>query len=110
MFTTEIDAEQGKVTVSGNVDPNVLIKKLAKSGKHAELWGAPKGNSNNNQNNMANQFKNMQIDNGKSGANNKGQKILGCLAATLSICPKLGKGQRSFGRDPSLYLRPSLST
>ncbi|KAE9602122.1 putative heavy metal-associated domain, HMA [Lupinus albus] len=28
VFTTEIDAEQGKVTVSGNVDPNVLIRKL----------------------------------------------------------------------------------
>ncbi|KAK7301922.1 hypothetical protein RJT34_12799 [Clitoria ternatea] len=47
VFTTEIDAEQGKVTVSGNVDPNVLIKKLAKSGKHVELWGAPKSNNNN---------------------------------------------------------------
>jgi hypothetical protein len=55
-----------------NVDPAVLIEKLAKSSKHAELWGAPKAN-NNNQNNMANQFKNMQINNGK-GANNKGAK------------------------------------
>ncbi|KAE8076971.1 hypothetical protein FH972_015585 [Carpinus fangiana] len=72
VFTTDIDAEQGKVTVTGNVDPAVLIKKLAKSGKHADLWGAPKAN-NNNQNNMANQFKNMQIDNGKGG-NNKGAK------------------------------------
>ncbi|KAJ7954951.1 Heavy metal-associated isoprenylated plant protein 33 [Quillaja saponaria] len=73
VFTTDIDAEQGKVTVSGNVDPAVLIKKLAKSGKHAELWVAPKVN-NNNQNHLANQFKNMQIDIGKGGANNKGQK------------------------------------
>ncbi|KAK9933469.1 hypothetical protein M0R45_020667 [Rubus argutus] len=75
VFTTDIDSEQGKVTVSGNVDPSVLIKKLAKSGKHAELWGAPKANNNNqnqNQNqNQANQ-KNMQVDNGKGG-NNKGQ-------------------------------------
>lgn len=73
VFTTNIDSEQGKVTVSGNVDPAVLIKKLAKSGKHAELWGAPKGN-NNNQNQAANQNKNMPIDNGKGGNNNKGQK------------------------------------
>lgn len=76
VFTTSIDSEQGKVTVSGNVDPSVLIKKLAKSGKHAELWGAQK--ANNNQNNLPNQFKNMQLDNGKSGNNNnnnnKGQK------------------------------------
>ncbi|XVF28917.1 hypothetical protein REPUB_Repub15cG0074000 [Reevesia pubescens] len=76
VYKTSIDSEQGKVTVSGNVDPAVLIKKLAKSGKHAELWGAPKAN-NNNQNHLANQFKNMQLDNGKGGSNNNnkgGQK------------------------------------
>ncbi|KAK1294681.1 hypothetical protein QJS10_CPA16g01370 [Acorus calamus] len=43
VYKTTIDAEQGKVTVSGNVDPAILIKKLVKSGKHAELWGSPKG-------------------------------------------------------------------
>ena len=81
MFTTEIDAEQGKVTVSGNVDPNVLIKKLTKSGKHAKLWGAPKPNNNNNhnhnnQNHLADQFKNMHINHHKDAGgnhNNKGQ-------------------------------------
>ncbi|KAJ4722370.1 Heavy metal-associated isoprenylated plant protein [Melia azedarach] len=73
VFTTNIDSEQGKVTVSGNVDSSVLIKKLAKSGKHAELWGAQK--ANNNQNNLPIQFKNMQLDNGKgNNNNNKGQK------------------------------------
>lgn len=74
VFTTSIDSEHGKVTVSGNVDPSVLIKKLAKSGKHAELWGAQK--ANNNQNNLPNQFKNVHLDNGKGGNNNnnKGQK------------------------------------
>ncbi|XVF38145.1 hypothetical protein REPUB_Repub20aG0073900 [Reevesia pubescens] len=75
VYKTSIDSEQGKVTVSGNVDPAVLIKKLAKSGKHAELWGASKSN-NNNQNHLASQFKNMQLDNGKGGNNNNkgGQK------------------------------------
>ncbi|XP_054785905.1 heavy metal-associated isoprenylated plant protein 32-like [Prosopis cineraria] len=74
VFTTEIDLEQGKVTVSGNVEPNILIKKLLKSGKHAELWGAPKvgnnnnnKNNNNNQNQLANQKKNMQLENGGKG-------------------------------------------
>ncbi|KAJ4893000.1 neurogenic protein mastermind [Raphanus sativus] len=78
VFTTKIDSDQGKVTVSGNVDPSVLIKKLAKSGKHAEIWGAPKGNNNNNQNQsqLANQMKGMQIDNGKGvgGKNNNNNK------------------------------------
>ncbi|CAI9776298.1 unnamed protein product [Fraxinus pennsylvanica] len=71
VYTTTIDSEQGKVTVSGNVDPETLIKKLSKNGKHAEIWGAPKANNNNQLNN---QFKNLQIDNGKGG-NSKGQQI-----------------------------------
>ncbi|KAL4024935.1 hypothetical protein IC575_013308 [Cucumis melo] len=80
VFTTEIDAEQGKVTVTGNVDAAVLIKKLAKSGKHAEIWGSqPANNNKNQQNNIANQMKNMQIDNAKGG-NNKGQNQKGGAA------------------------------
>ncbi|XP_056866660.1 heavy metal-associated isoprenylated plant protein 32 isoform X2 [Raphanus sativus] len=81
VFTTKIDADQGKVTVSvsGSVDPSVLIEKLAKSGKHAEIWSAPKGNSNPNQSLLANHLKGMQIDNGRGGGgknnnNDKGPK------------------------------------
>ncbi|GMI64504.1 hypothetical protein HRI_000119700 [Hibiscus trionum] len=76
VFKTTIDSEQGKVTVLGNVNPDVLFKKLAKSGKHAELWGSSKS-TNNNQTHLANQFKNMQIlDNGSKGGNKnkEGQK------------------------------------
>ncbi|XP_039059500.1 heavy metal-associated isoprenylated plant protein 33-like [Hibiscus syriacus] len=50
VFKTTVDSEQGKVTVLGNVNPDVLIKKLAKSGKHAELWGSSKATNNNNNN------------------------------------------------------------
>ena len=39
VYQTSIDAEQGKVTVSGLVDPATIIKKLNKAGKPAELWG-----------------------------------------------------------------------
>ena len=38
VYTVAIDAENQKVVVSGNVDSGTLIKRLAKSGKHAELW------------------------------------------------------------------------
>ncbi|GJW83125.1 ALP1-like protein isoform X1 [Tanacetum coccineum] len=38
VYSVDIDAEHGKVLVTGNVDPTTLIKKLVKSGKHAELW------------------------------------------------------------------------
>ncbi|WOK95984.1 neurogenic protein mastermind-like [Canna indica] len=50
VYTTSVDSEQGKVTVSGNVDPAALIKKLAKAGKHAELL-APNGAVNNKSSN-----------------------------------------------------------
>ncbi|CAL9039106.1 unnamed protein product [Musa banksii] len=67
VYTTSIDAEQGKVTVSGNVDPATLVKKLAKAGKHAELL-APKGGSNNSnpvQKPQPQGGKGQQKDNGK---------------------------------------------
>lgn len=38
MLKIEIDPLQPKVTATGNVDPKVLIKKLLKAGKQAELW------------------------------------------------------------------------
>lgn len=82
VYTTAINAEQGKVTVTGNVDPAKLIKQLEKSGKHAELWGGQKG-SNNFQNVVNNQFKNVKIDGGKGGG-----------AGKDNISPKGGKGQQ----------------
>lgn len=79
VYSTNVDVEQGKVTVTGNVDPAILIKKLEKLGKHAELWGPQKGSSNGNyQNLLNNQFKNMMnLENGGKGGgkdNNKSQK------------------------------------
>lgn len=38
VFKTDIDLKQQKVTVIGNVDGQTLVKKLVKTGKHAELW------------------------------------------------------------------------
>ncbi|KAL8123917.1 uncharacterized protein LOC141717897 [Apium graveolens] len=40
VYAVNIDLEQQKVTVSGIVDPLLLIKILAKSGKYAELWSS----------------------------------------------------------------------
>ncbi|KAK4854007.1 hypothetical protein QYF36_017615 [Acer negundo] len=77
VYTTAIDVEQGKVTVTGNVDPAILIRKLEKSGKHAELWGPPQKNNHQNliNNNNITQFKNMSLDNKKSNkvGNNNNQ-------------------------------------
>lgn len=38
VYNVNIDEEEHQVTVTGSVDSTTLIKKLAKSGKHAELW------------------------------------------------------------------------
>ncbi|XP_062025169.1 heavy metal-associated isoprenylated plant protein 36-like [Rosa rugosa] len=42
VYTIAIDSQQHKVTVTGNVGAETLLKKLLKSGKHAELWPEPK--------------------------------------------------------------------
>nr|AFK47709.1 unknown [Lotus japonicus] len=67
VYQVQIDAEQQKVTVSGSVDSAALIKKLNRSGKHAELW-SQKANQNQKQKN------NNNINNVKDDKNNKGQK------------------------------------
>ncbi|KAM0944337.1 putative heavy metal-associated domain, HMA, heavy metal-associated domain superfamily [Dioscorea sansibarensis] len=62
VYTVNLDAENQKVTVSGNVDSATLIKKLAKSGKHAELWS---------QKSTAQSHKNQPThSNGKNNNNN----------------------------------------
>ncbi|OIW13359.1 hypothetical protein TanjilG_02879 [Lupinus angustifolius] len=38
VYTTYVDSGQHKVTVTGNVDAEILIKKLERTGKFAELW------------------------------------------------------------------------
>ncbi|CAD6247428.1 unnamed protein product [Miscanthus lutarioriparius] len=42
-YQSSIDAEQGKVTVSGLLDPDTIIRKLNKAGKPAQLWGSKPG-------------------------------------------------------------------
>ncbi|GLT72681.1 hypothetical protein SLA2020_445910 [Shorea laevis] len=53
VYTTTVDSQQHKVTVTGNVEADTLIKKLLRSGKHAELWPEKKekksGKSKNNE-------------------------------------------------------------
>ncbi|KAK1256545.1 hypothetical protein QJS04_geneDACA024814 [Acorus gramineus] len=95
VYKTTIDAEQGKVTVSGNVDPAILIKKLVKSGKHAELWGSPKGGGGGgggNHNQINNQIQKLQLDiNGKGSQKDNGK-------------PQNGnnKGGGGVGKDPKV--------
>ncbi|KAG0468310.1 hypothetical protein HPP92_017638 [Vanilla planifolia] len=38
VYRIMVDAQLQKVTVTGNVDANLLMKRISKAGKHAELW------------------------------------------------------------------------
>ncbi|CAI8590097.1 unnamed protein product [Vicia faba] len=38
VFTATIDSQQHKVTVTGNVNVEILLKKLVRAGKPAEIW------------------------------------------------------------------------
>ncbi|KAF3588165.1 hypothetical protein F2Q69_00032370 [Brassica cretica] len=66
VYSVKADVEQGKVTVTGNVDPAILVKKLSKSGKHAEIIGGGGGGGGKGFPNLNGQFGNLSM-NGKGG-------------------------------------------
>ncbi|KAL4280985.1 hypothetical protein GQ457_03G014490 [Hibiscus cannabinus] len=116
LYTTSIHIDQGKVTVTG-VDPAILIRKLEKFGKCAQLWGSSQKVSNNFQNQMTNQFKNMHFDGGKDntpqmaggGKNNQQKDESDCdfdefcdghghgHQMQSKMVPMMGKGHGSYG-------------
>lgn len=88
VYSVAIDVDNHKVTVTGNVDSETLIRKLTRGGKHAELWshhkggssnnqGHHKGNSssNNNNNTQQKQHQKQAANPGKDGNNNKNSNI-----------------------------------
>lgn len=68
-----IDAEHQTVTVSGSVDSETLIKKLIKSGKHAELL-SQKGNNQQQQQQQHHHSQKMSNQNVKDDRGAKDQK------------------------------------
>ncbi|KAI8538244.1 hypothetical protein RHMOL_Rhmol09G0087700 [Rhododendron molle] len=98
VYQVNIDAEQQKVTVSGSVDSATLIRKLLRSGKHAEIWNQ-KSNQNQNQNQNQKQKQpngcvknenknNSNIHNNNKGGQNQGLNLMKGLEAF--------KNQRNF--------------
>ncbi|KAK9086436.1 hypothetical protein Syun_028830 [Stephania yunnanensis] len=72
VYTTTVDSQQNRVTVTGNIDAETLIKKLARAGKPAELVviekeekkqakAKNKTNNNNNNNNNSKDNKNEVV-------------------------------------------------
>nr|XP_009418135.1 PREDICTED: neurogenic protein mastermind-like [Musa acuminata subsp. malaccensis] len=73
VYTVNIDAEHQKVTVSGDVDSNTLIKKLARSGRHAELWPQK---SNSQSNKPGHQHQGKEGNKNNKGQSNQGNQAL----------------------------------
>lgn len=59
VFKVDIDLRQQRVVVIGNVESETLIKKLVKTGKHAELW-PEKADSKQKKNKGKNKGKNKE--------------------------------------------------
>ncbi|KAF3436420.1 hypothetical protein FNV43_RR23512 [Rhamnella rubrinervis] len=64
VYTTTIDSQQHKVTVTGNVDADILLKKLLRSGKHAEIWPekSDKKKSGKSKNNQKHKYTEEGVD------------------------------------------------
>ncbi|KAL4378403.1 hypothetical protein GQ457_02G002790 [Hibiscus cannabinus] len=58
VYETKIDSQQHKVTVTSSLDPETLIKKLTKSGKHVQLWPQLKPEKNDKKPGKTNGFDN----------------------------------------------------
>ena len=64
VYMTTVDSQQHKVTVTGNVEADTLIKKLLRSGKHAELWPEKKKSGKQKNNDKPKDQKNVEEDGG----------------------------------------------
>ncbi|KAG1347060.1 heavy metal-associated isoprenylated plant protein 37 [Cocos nucifera] len=80
VYTVSIDAEHQKVTVSGNVDSKTLIKKLARAGKHAELW-TQKPNNQSHKPNQQHQAAHSLKDGNKNSKGQPNQALIQGLKA-----------------------------
>ncbi|VAH56222.1 unnamed protein product [Triticum turgidum subsp. durum] len=123
VYSVAIDVDNHKVTVTGSVDSETLIRKLTRGGKHAELWSHQKGGSgNNNQghkgngNNNNNQQKQQQQQQQKQAANvskdgggkgSGGQKEQGKLGGGVG---SLMQGLKAFKSQHSKHQLPDLSS
>lgn len=95
VYTTTIDVENRKVTVTGNVDPAILIRKLSKAGKHAELWSVKGGNPQN----VVNQLQKLQLQHVKQQQTQKGGGV-------SSKGGGGGGGKHQKGQQPQLQQFP----
>ncbi|KAL6548258.1 hypothetical protein OROGR_008679 [Orobanche gracilis] len=110
VYTIDIDSQQQKVTVTGNIDPQTLIKKLVKSGKHAELFpekGKPAGDKekeageSDDEENDTKIGENSEDDDEEEGEeNNDNNKNLQFKVSSPGVNPNEGSTVKFKGVDP----------
>ncbi|KAI9073285.1 hypothetical protein K1719_043986 [Acacia pycnantha] len=98
VYQVQLDAEQQKVTVSGSVDSETLIKKLVRAGKHAELWSSHQKTNQNQK-----QQKNNNCVTKDDNNNNKGQKQGGGVVKGLEAALKNQKKFPAFSSEDDDY-------
>ncbi|WOL03313.1 hypothetical protein Cni_G12033 [Canna indica] len=67
VYKISIDSQQQKVVITGSVTADVLLKKLAKAGKRAELWPEKKPPENKNKSKSEGKAKEERRNSGGSG-------------------------------------------
>ncbi|KAF7816442.1 heavy metal-associated isoprenylated plant protein 37-like [Senna tora] len=87
VYQVHIIGEEQKVIVTGSVDPSTLVKKLVKSGKHAEIWNA---SSNQEQ---------VDIDVNENNSNNQTQYLTNDPNSSENqyVTPTLGRENHRWG-------------
>ncbi|CAI0551156.1 unnamed protein product [Linum tenue] len=76
VYTTDVDLRQQKVTVIGNVEGETLIRKLVKTGKHAELWPESNPGEQKKKKKKSKKEKEKQEDSDEDGGENEKPEVL----------------------------------
>lgn len=114
----DVDTKQHKVTVTGNVDADTLIKKLVKSGKNAELWPQISEKSENKKEKLKQkeevdhaEASSTNSDNGKAlGASTRVEKANKNPPGSATTPLKAGEETGSGGGDAKQVNAPSIKT
>ncbi|KAJ9187752.1 hypothetical protein P3X46_003174 [Hevea brasiliensis] len=106
VYMTQIDPQQHKVTVTGNVDAETLIKKLARSGKHAELWPEKPDNKDKKPGKSKSNGKQKEVGAGdnvgdKDDQNNLKEKSETVAKSGCDNQPLDAEGEQAGGESPA---------
>ncbi|XP_022150753.1 heavy metal-associated isoprenylated plant protein 36-like [Momordica charantia] len=106
VYETDIDLKQQKVVVKGNVESETLIKKLLKTGKHAELW--PEKSDSKGKKKGKSKKKEKQSDSESSGNEDEKEKVK--FEVQVTDPTKNGEAAGKINDDGGQAKQPETST